>query len=134
MKKIYVDAAFKDSYAAGAFVIYDGRNQQIERVALPNCRDNHEAEFLIVIEALKFCLNQKWQHETILLFSDSSVVVKACQRKSAKNEWQKPFVETLVALTEMFTLLLIDWYADKDNPFPHQLAQRQLLEMMKLKR
>lgn len=124
MIKVYVDASInleKELVGIG-FIIYQNKKQYPVRIVKNGYVNNHEAEYIAVIEALNYLIQHNLQQETIFLYSDSKVVVTAIQRKRAKKEWQQKYIAQLLPLLEQFQLLFVEWYSDKENKSAHQLA------------
>lgn len=127
MIKVYVDAAFANGNAGvGVVIYYDGKQEVYSRF-LMNIEDNHHAEFQAIIIALDYLMDKFLHHNTIQLFTDSIIVVKAIERKSVKNDWQKPYLEKLLSRLNQFSLYFVEWFNDKDNAFPDKVAKRALL-------
>lgn len=124
MIKVYVDAAVskRQSKIGIGCVIYQNKTQQMLSLTKTVQVNNHEAEFIALIEILNELIAKKLTQETIFLYTDSQVVVQAINRKSAKGEWQQQYIKQLLPLIDQFNLLFVEWYSDKENQLAHQLA------------
>lgn len=129
MIKVYVDAAYAKHLAAGACVIYYNGTQQYITFEIEHATNNHDAEFYAMIETLNYCIQHYDTKHTFVFYSDSQVVVKAMERLSAKNDWQQQFVEKLKIALQLFDQYFVQWYSDKANGMPNQLAQQKLLQL-----
>ncbi|QTU82623.1 reverse transcriptase-like protein [Carnobacteriaceae bacterium zg-C25] len=127
MIRVYVDAAFSNGNAGVGVVIYDGEKQNVQSFYIQNVKDNHHAEFQAMLLALDYIIDNALHRNTIQLFSDSLVVVKAIERLSAKNEWQHAYVEQLKERLSQFSLYFVNWFSQKDNQFVDKVAKRALL-------
>lgn len=112
---------------AGLGILIRYQQQQIplqQYVAGPV--NNHQAEFLAAIAALQYIQQQNWQHETVVLKTDSQVLAQALERLSAKNTWQHAYLEQLTELIAPLPLFLVKQVSDRANKTADQLARQAL--------
>lgn len=133
MIKLYVDAASNGNAVGIGFVVYKDKAQYPISIKKEEKCDNHQAEFLAIIEALKWLQTKAWL-DTLVIYSDSKVVVQALQRKSAKGEWQQVYLKAILPLLEVYPLVLVEWFNQSENHLPDQLAKRALRENKVIKR
>lgn len=132
MLKIYVDAATKGNpgpSGGGIVILGDGINEQIQ-LPLDIC-SNHEAEFKVFIEALILLIKRQRTNETILICSDSKIVVQSIEKKHAKNPLFKPYVLKFLELEPIFSLLIVQWIPENQNKGADTLARQALRKFHK---
>ena len=85
MLRIYVDAATKGNpgESGGGIVYLTDQSRQQLHVPL-GIVSNHEAEFKVLIEAFKKRLPMKTINKTVLLHSDSKIVVQTIEKTMLK--------------------------------------------------
>ncbi len=110
MLRIYVDAATKGNpgESGGGIVYLTDQSRQQLHVPL-GIVSNHEAEFKVLIEALKQAIANEDNQQTVLLHSDSKIVVQTIEKNYAKNEKYQPYLAEYQQLEKNFPLLLIKW-------------------------
>ncbi|MBF0780685.1 MULTISPECIES: RNase H family protein [unclassified Granulicatella] len=128
MIKLYVDAASNGKAIGIGYVLYKDKEQFPVSKGKKSRLNNHQAEFYAVCVALMDIKEQNLHEETLCLYSDSKVVVQALNRKSAKGEWQHPYLEQILPLLELYRLYFVEWFHQKDNQLPDQLAKRALIQ------
>ena len=71
MIKIYIDAATNQTkqISAGGMVLIEDKTQQQTHHFLAS-ETNNEAEFEMMVIALKHCLENNWQNQTIFIYTD----------------------------------------------------------------
>jgi ribonuclease HI len=127
MLRIYVDAATKGNpgpSGGGIVLVGEDFHEQLH-VSLGIC-SNHEAEFKIFIHALQLVLKKKLQQQTIVIHSDSKIVVETIEKNHAKNSLFKPYLHTFQELESEFTLLLVKWLPESQNKGADTLARQAL--------
>lgn len=87
---------------------------------------NHEAEFKVLIEALKQAIANEDNQQTVLLHSDSKIVVQTIEKNYAKNEKYQPYLAEYQQLEKNFPLLLIKWLPESQNKAADMLARQAL--------
>lgn len=126
MIKIYVDSATdnKTQHIGVGGVIYRQGTQHTFTCVVEEMLTNHQAEFEAVYQILNYVIQQNWETETIVLYSDSQVVVKALDRQSSKHEWQQYYIDKIDPLIKQCTLIIFEWYNDKQNKVADLLAKK----------
>lgn len=127
MLRIYVDAATKGNpgpSAGGLVILGESRHEQLH-VPLGNC-SNHEAEFRIFIHSLRYILNKKLTDQTILIHSDSKIVVQTIEKNFTKNPVFQPYLKDYQKLAPSFSLLLVKWVPESQNKGADTLAKQAL--------
>ncbi|MEI5992641.1 ribonuclease HI family protein [Candidatus Enterococcus mansonii] len=127
MLRIYVDAATKGNpgpSGGGIVIVGENSHEQIH-VTLGNC-SNHEAEFKVFIEALQLVIEKKQNNQTILIHSDSKIVVQTIEKKHAKNPSFQPYLHKFQELENDFPLLLVKWVPETQNKGADMLARQAL--------
>lgn len=134
MLKIYVDAATRGNpgpSAGGVVILGDERHEQIH-FPLGVC-SNHEAEFRIFIQALELLVKRQLTKETVLIYSDSKIVVQTFEKKHAKNPLFKPYLTNFCQLELAFSLLIVQWIPENKNKGADTLARQALQKYYKEK-
>lgn len=127
MLRIYVDAATKGNpgpSGGGIVLVGDSLHEQIQ-LFLGEC-SNHEAEFRIFIHALKLLMDRQFTKESILIYSDSKIVVETFEKKHTKNPLFKPYLTIFQELEACFSLLIIQWIPETKNKGADTLARQAL--------
>lgn len=85
MLRIYVDAATKGNpgESGGGIVYLTDQSRQQLHVPL-GIVSNHEAEFKVLMEALKQAIANEDNQQTVLLHSDSKIVVQTIEKTMLK--------------------------------------------------
>lgn len=127
MIKIFIDAATNqtaNTSAGGMLFIRNG--QQLQKHEQLLAKTNNEAEFEMMVKALNFLLNEKYQDETIFLYTDSKIVIESLHKEYVKDSRFKPHLETILKLSKIFPSLFIEWIEEKDNKGADNLARQAL--------
>ncbi|CDX64951.1 ribonuclease HI family protein [Leuconostoc citreum] len=125
MLTLYVDAAREPQSgisAGGAVLIHQKQQQQIKS-NLFYTTDNHEAEFLALIWALKQ-VKVAETSETIRIFSDSKILIDSLDKKYAKH--YQPLLEEIIQLLTPYSLVISQWLPEKENHGAHYMALQAL--------
>ena len=127
MFEVYIDGASAgDGGPSGIGIFIKGPNGSTEEYAIPvNAENNHQAEFMAVIEALKICLEKTFL--SISIRTDSQIVDTALNRHYVKNPLFKPYLDAFEKLESQFTLLFIKWIPSNQNKKADQLAKLAIL-------
>ncbi|MCK8616923.1 reverse transcriptase-like protein [Fructobacillus sp. M158] len=126
MIQIQTDAAFRQETketSAGIVFVKDGQQQPIKG-QLPNCQDNHEAEFKALIWGLQQVQSQLEKGQLIEIQSDSKLLIASLQKRYAKHYQEA--VDAIFSLLPSPELTFFVWVKDGDNKGPHQLAWQVL--------
>ena len=127
MLRIYVDAATKGNpgpSGGGIVIVGDALHEQIH-VPLGEC-SNHEAEFKVFIKALQLVIEKGLNDQTVLIHSDSKIVVQTIEKQHAKNAMFQPYLHTFQQLESRFLLLLVKWLPESKNKGADTLAKQAL--------
>ena len=127
MLRIYVDAATKGNpgpSAGGIVIVGEVLHDQIH-VPLGEC-SNHEAEFKVFIYALQLIIEKKLNDQTVVIHSDSKIVIQTIEKKHAKNPLFQPYLQSFLHLENHFPLLLVKWLPESKNKGADTLARQAL--------
>lgn len=127
MLRIYVDAATKGNpgpSGGGIVVVGDGLHEQLH-VPLGDC-SNHEAEFKVFIKALELLIEKNLNDQTVLIHSDSKIVIQTIEKQHAKNPLFQPYLHLFQQLENRFPLLLVKWIPESQNKGADTLARQAL--------
>lgn len=127
MLRIYVDAATKGNPgpSGGGIVIVGEEGHEQHHIRLGEC-SNHEAEFRVFIQALQLLIEKNYTDQTIVIHSDSKVVVQTIEKDYSKNPLFQPYLATYRQLEPHFSLLLIKWIPESQNKGADTLARQAL--------
>lgn len=130
MAKIYIDAAARDNptLAATAGIIID-ENATYEFSACCGAVDNHVAEWMALIDALRHCRIHKVK--SAIVYTDSQLIVDATAKQFVKRALFQPYLKEVQELTLDFTLFIVSHLPRSKNKRVDQLAKDKLFECMK---
>lgn len=133
MLKIYVDASTKGNPgpSAGGIVIVGNQLHKQLHVDLGTC-SNHEAEFKIFIYALNYLIDYHFTDQTVLLHSDSKIVIQTVEKKFTKNSTFQPYLDQFNTVEKAFSLLLVKWIPESQNKGADTLARQALQKYLAL--
>lgn len=135
MIKAYIDASVKGNpgSAGGGILLIDntGRQRQLA-FALPGKLSNHQAEFAVFVNLLDLLLQEKSQHETIMVYSDSKVLVSTVDKNHIANTDFLPYLELIQQKLVAFELLILQWLPEANNKGADNLARQGLKKALKL--
>lgn len=133
MLKMYTDASTKNSFGPSGVGIVISGESIYEQLAIPLEQElsNHEAEFEAVIQGLTSLINKKWTNQTILIYTDSKIVVSAIEKKYVKNAGFADYLTRIQKLLASFDLYFIHWIPDAQNKGADHLARQALAKRLK---
>ena len=128
MIKIYTDAAFHPQInQAGLAVIINQNGQQTGyKIHVTSVKDNHQAEFLALAEALKLLEAERLLSEKLFFYSDSKIVVQSVEKKYVKEALYQPLLADVLTRYQQVALAFIQWIPEKDNKGADALAKQAL--------
>ncbi|MGK0551841.1 ribonuclease HI family protein [Enterococcus faecalis] len=127
MLRIYVDAATKGNPGpSGGGILYIASDDHKHLHLDLGIVSNHEAEFKVLLVAIKLVLNNQQHQHTVILHSDSKVVSQTIAKNYTGNPVFQPYLEEFQRLEQHFTLLLVKWVPEKQNKGADQLARQAL--------
>ncbi|MEI5992223.1 ribonuclease HI family protein [Enterococcus crotali] len=127
MLRLYVDAATKGNpgpSGGGIVIVGDELHEQLH-VPLGEC-SNHEAEFKVFIKALELVIEKQLNNQTVLIHSDSKIVVQTIEKQYAKNPLFKPYLKIFQQIENNFPLLLVKWLPESQNKGADTLARQAI--------
>lgn len=128
MLRLYVDAATKGNPGpSGGGIVIVGEDALHEQIHVPlgEC-SNHEAEFKVFIKALQLVIEKQLNDQTILIYSDSKIVVQTIEKQHAKNPIFQSYLHLFQQLESSFPLLLTKWIPESQNKGADTLARQAL--------
>ncbi|MDO4775031.1 MAG: ribonuclease HI family protein [Aerococcaceae bacterium] len=128
MYKIYTDAAFNAQTKEAGIAFNAIRNgQQIKQGKYREyVLDNHEAEFQAMLMALEFLQREASTNETIMLHSDSKIVIESLDKRYVKEAQYAIWLDKILVIIDTFNLLFWKWIPDKENKGADQIAREAL--------
>lgn len=128
MLKLYTDAATKGNpgpSGVGFIVSDDNEHRQIP-IPLEKHYSNHEAEFIALVEGLKYILREFPKTTILQIYSDSKIVVSTVKKNYVKNTLFQPYLKQIQQLLTPYELYLINWIPDSKNKGADNLARQAL--------
>lgn len=130
MAKVYIDAAARENptlAASAGVIIDDAATYEFSRCC--GAVDNHIAEWMALIDALKHCNNHNIQ--SAIVYTDSQLVVDAVNKNYVKRALYQSYLKEVQELTKNFTLFIVSHLPRSKNKRVDQLAKDKLFECMK---
>lgn len=126
MLKVYTDGAFDPQTkqaGIGIQVIAD-KEQTSYKYYVAHAFDNHVIEFMALRQALTLLAKQP--KETLLIYSDSKVLVDSIEKAYVKSSVYRVHLTEILAELEEYPLYFVNWLADGQNRGADQLARQAL--------
>lgn len=123
MIEVYIDGAAKGNpgpSGAGIF-IKSAEGQERYSIPLGNC-DNHEAEYLALIHALRIC-RENGYNDIISVRTDSKHVADAVEKEFVKKEPYRSLLAEALKLASAFPMFFIKWIPESQNKTADQLSR-----------
>ena len=132
MIKVFIDASTKGNPgpSGGGLMITSENMYKQESFAFSEMT-NHQAEFEILLTALERLIIEQLQQETIMIYSDSKVVVQTIDKDYTNNESFLPYLLKFRQLQEQFRLLILQWIPENKNKGADNLARQGLQKALK---
>jgi ribonuclease HI len=133
MLKVYIDASTKGNPgpSGGGILIVGNQLHKQHSLTLP-ILTNHQAEFAVMCYALEFLLANEWQHQTIMLYTDSKVLAQTIDKNYTNNRDFQEYLLTIQELIPQFSLLIVQWIPESQNKGADHLARQGLAKALKL--
>lgn len=123
MIEVYVDGAAKGNPGPSGAGIFIKASGEVYRYSIPlGIKDNHEAEYLALIHALKICLDR--EYEVVSVRTDSKHVVDAMEKEYVKKEPYRQLLNQALELSSQFSLFFIKWIPESQNKSADQLSRK----------
>lgn len=123
MIEVYVDGAAKGNPGPSGAGIFIKASGEVYRYSIPlGTKDNHEAEYLALIHALKICLDR--EYEVVSVRTDSKHVVDAMEKEYVKKEPYRQLLNQALELSSQFSLFFIKWIPESQNKSADQLSRK----------
>ncbi|OZM57446.1 ribonuclease HI [Lottiidibacillus patelloidae] len=125
MIEIYIDGASSgDPGPAGAGISIHKSKGNVEKISKPlGMVSNHEAEFLALIIALEYCIENEFN--VVSIKTDSQLVERAVENKYIKNKAFKIHLDKALLMIDKIELFFIKWIPTKQNK-ADQLAKQAI--------
>lgn len=133
MIKAYIDASTKGNPgpSGGGILLVDGQAQQQLHFPLP-ILTNHQAEFAVLEQLLTHLIEAKQTAETIMVYSDSKVLVSTIDKNHTNNSDFQAYLIRIQSLLAHFPLLILQWIPEKQNKGADHLARQGLQKALLL--
>lgn len=133
MIKAYIDASTKGNPgpSGGGILLLKDQNQQQLHFPLP-VLTNHQAEFAVLEQLLEQLLQEEQVTETIMVYSDSKVLVSTIDKNHTNNPDFQDYLIRIQSLLSHFPLLILQWIPEKQNKGADHLARQGLQKALLL--
>lgn len=133
MIKAYIDASTKGNPgpSGGGILLLKDQNQQQLHFPLP-VLTNHQAEFAVLERLLEQLLQEEQVTETIMVYSDSKVLVSTIDKNHTNNPDFQDYLIRIQSLLSHFPLLILQWIPEKQNKGADHLARQGLQKALLL--
>lgn len=129
MLKVYVDAATQQKTGkSGVGLLIVGENLHLQLHFPVGVMNNHQAEFMAVILALRELKKRAMTDEFIVIHSDSKTVLDVIKQGKTSNPDYQSYWQKLTFLLPHFETISFEWTPDSVHQGAHQLAQLGLKE------
>jgi len=86
---------------------------------------NNEAEYMALIEAMQWCIEEG--ETEVVFYLDAQLVVTGAQKgKTTKNERMNAFKRTIQELKQLFTCVDFQWIPREENEVADSLSKQSL--------
>lgn len=125
MLEIYIDGASAGNPGpSGIGIFIKGEGHQLKIKEAIGITDNHTAEFLALIRALKEA--KKLNSTFLSVRSDSKIVVSSIEKRYAKH--YDELLQQALEIIDDFELFFIKWIPDEQNKAADALARAAIKE------
>lgn len=125
MLEIYIDGASAGNPGpSGIGIFIKGEGHQLKIKEAIGITDNHTAEFLALIRALKEA--EKLNSTFLSVRSDSKIVVSSIEKRYAKH--YDELLQQALEIIDDFELFFIKWIPDEQNKAADALARAAIKE------
>lgn len=126
MIEVYIDGASKGNPGLSGAGIFIKTGEGQERYSIPlGMRDNHEAEYLALIHALRIC-QEKGYDDIISVRTDSKHVADAVEKEFVRKEPYRSLLIESLQLASAFPLFFIKWIPEAQNKTADQLSREAI--------
>ncbi|PMD69871.1 reverse transcriptase-like protein [Companilactobacillus nuruki] len=128
MIKLYTDAGLNTNLNLGVVSYVIKVNNNIYKDAhRENFDDNHYLEFLALNQALKKIIDNNWNHEILLIHSDSQIVIDSIVKNYSKH--YQPILNEILKSLALFPEYFAKHISDKDNGAAHALVHQEMIHL-----
>lgn len=133
MIKAFIDASTKGNPgpSGGGIVLLSDQGQKQYHFPLANM-SNHQAEFAVFLRLLELLVENNLNEETIMVYSDSKVLVSTIDKNYTRNPDFETYLRTIQQKLPHFPLLILQWIPEKQNKGADHLARQGLQKALKL--
>jgi ribonuclease HI len=126
MIEVYIDGAAKGNPGLSGAGIFIKAGEVQERYSIPlGIRDNHEAEYLALIHALRIC-QENGYNDIISVRTDSKHVADAVEKEFVRKEPYRSLLAESLELAASFPLFFIKWIPESQNKTADQLSREAI--------
>lgn len=129
MAQIFIDASTKQTPLHSACgIVLKLEDKTVEYGEYLGAVDNHIAEWQSLIIGMK--LASANDCKTLLIKSDSKIVVDSIDKNFVKQPSFKPYLQEYLQLKTLFDLIIIDWIPRNQNKHADTIARRTLQQYL----
>lgn len=123
--QVYIDGASAGDPGPSGAGIFINNNGVVERYSIPlGVMSNHEAEYAALVNALEICKEKGYK--VISIRTDSQAVDRAVEKRYAKKEKFKIWLDQALSLMEQFDLCFLKWVPSSQNAVADELARKAI--------
>ncbi|WP_458412898.1 reverse transcriptase-like protein [Schinkia sp. CFF1] len=125
MIQVYIDGASAGDPGPSGAGIFINNNGVVERYSIPlGVMSNHEAEYAALVKAMEICKENGYK--VISVRTDSQAVDRAVEKRYAKKEKFKIWLDQALLLMDQFDLCFLKWVPSSQNSVADELARKAI--------
>lgn len=129
MLEVYIDGStIGNPGPSGIGIFIKGEGHHLKISEFIGNFSNHTAEFIALQRGLEEA--KKLSPSIVSVRTDSQIVYAAVEKRYAKNAEFASILETILAISDTFSLFFIKWIPDDQNKAAHALAREAVLKQL----
>ncbi|MEI5907265.1 RNase H family protein [Bacillus spongiae] len=125
MVEVYIDGASAGNPGPSGAGIHIKHHGKAESYSIPlGIKNNHEAEFLAFLFALKKC--EEYQFTIVSVRTDSQALVSAVEKGFVKRDQYKKIYDKIEQILRQHELYFIKWIPGSENHIADALARKAI--------
>lgn len=131
---MYTDASTKSNPGpSGVGIIIIGNELHIQlSFPLEDELSNHQAEFEAISSGLNYLIENQLTNHTLVIYSDSKIVVSAIERNYVKNNLFNIYLSFINEQLKSFPSFIIQWIPESQNKEADHFARQALNKRLKI--
>lgn len=125
MLEVFIDGASAGNPGPSGIGIFIKGEGHVIKISEPiGLSDNHHAEFIALLRALKEI--QPLHPQLVSLKSDSKIVLSSIEKRYVKKESFQRLLDESLQIIDTFPLFFTKWISDRDNRAADVLARQAI--------